>query len=65
MVDVIRELGHLEKLAKETHASGSSDGYAREPDTGITRPSGSEGAGRKRTPAMGQRAALPPYSLSF
>jgi site-specific recombinase XerC len=25
-------------------------------------PSGSEGAGRKRTPAMGQRAALLPYA---
>jgi integrase len=26
-------------------------------------PSGLEGAGRKRTPAMGQRAALPPYAV--
>jgi len=36
-------------------------GLTGEPDTGITRPSGSEGAGRKRTPVMVQRAALRPY----
>ena len=33
-----------------------------EPDTGLTRPSGSEGAGRKRTSAMRLRAALRPYA---
>ena len=36
--------------------------FTGEPDTGTTRPSGSEGAGRKRTPAMVQRAALRPYA---
>jgi hypothetical protein len=28
-------------------------------------PSGSEGAGRKRAPAMGQRAALLPYAIEY
>ena len=36
--------------------------FTGEPDTGTTRPSGSEGAGRKRTPVMVQRAALRPYT---
>jgi hypothetical protein len=35
--------------------------FTGEPDTGTTRPSGSEGAGRKRTLVMVQRAALRPY----
>ena len=35
---------------------------AGKPDTGLTRSSGLEGAGRKRTSAMRQRAALRPYA---
>ncbi|HUI87941.1 MAG TPA: hypothetical protein VLX61_04375 [Anaerolineales bacterium] len=36
--------------------------YVGEPDAAMSCPSGSEGAGRKRTLARGQRAALPPYA---
>jgi hypothetical protein len=38
--------------------------FTGEPDAWITCLSGSEGAGRKRTPAMVQRAALRPYLLA-
>ena len=36
--------------------------YVGEPDAAMSCPSGSEGAGRKRTPQRVQRAALPPYA---
>ena len=36
--------------------------YAGKPDTGLTCPSGLEGAGRKRISAMRSRAALRPYA---
>lgn len=44
------------------YASYFSKGYAGKPDAAMSCPSGLEGAGRKRTPAMVQRAALPPYA---
>jgi len=55
MVDVIQELGHLEN-------SDYRQGYAGKPDAAMSCPSGLEGAGRKRTSAMMQRAALLPYT---
>lgn len=36
--------------------------YVGEPDAAMSCPSGSEGAGRKRTSERMQRAALPPYA---
>ena len=36
--------------------------YVGKPDAASSCPSGLEGAGRKRTPARMQRAALPPYA---
>ena len=36
--------------------------FTGEPDAAMSCPSGSEGAGRRRTSAMGQRAALRPYA---
>ena len=39
--------------------------YVGEPDAAMSCPSGSEGAGRKRILARGQRAALPPYAITY
>jgi len=39
--------------------------YVGEPDAAMSCPSGSEGAGRKRILARGQRAALPPYATQL
>jgi len=39
--------------------------YVGEPDAAMSCPSGSEGAGRKRILARGQRAALPPCAITY
>ena len=57
MVDVTAELGHLKKVVR-LHCVGK-------PDAASSCPSGLEGAGRKRTPAKVQRAALPPYAVRY
>jgi hypothetical protein len=49
----------------ETRASDFSQDDAGKPDAATSCPSGLEGAGRRRTPAMVQRAALRPYAINF
>ena len=51
MVDVIQELGHLEKLVLP--APMISVRYAGKPDTAMSCPSGLEEAGRKRAQVTG------------
>ncbi|HEX6557528.1 MAG TPA: hypothetical protein VF026_32490 [Ktedonobacteraceae bacterium] len=57
MRDPFEELGHLRKLA----ASNRRQYYPSELGAATSCPPSSEGAGRKRTPAMEHRAVLRPY----
>jgi site-specific recombinase XerC len=57
MVDVAAELGHLKKAVR-LHCIGK-------PDAASSCLSGLEEAGRKRSPAKVQRAALPPNAITY